>query len=84
MLEQSSAAQQLFADFVRIGSVVQDIDQSMKVLSEVFGISPWRVILWPPEGRTDRVASTRDGRLILPPAWHLRNSVRSRSSRSSR
>jgi Glyoxalase/Bleomycin resistance protein/Dioxygenase superfamily len=53
MLEQSSAAQQLFSEFVQIGAVVQDIDQSMKVLAEVFGIGPWRVILWPPAGRAD-------------------------------
>ena len=25
----------------------------MKVLSEVFGVTPSRVILWPPESRTD-------------------------------
>ena len=53
MLDQSSAAQQLFSDFVQVGAIVQDIDQSMKVLSEVFGIGPWRVVAWPPEGRTD-------------------------------
>jgi hypothetical protein len=53
MPEQSSAAQQLFADFVQIGAVIHNIDQSMKVLEEVFGIGPWRVLQWPPEGCTD-------------------------------
>jgi hypothetical protein len=57
MPEQSSAAQQLFADFVQIGAVVQNFDQSMKVLSEAFGIGPWRVILWPPEGRTPAIVA---------------------------
>jgi hypothetical protein len=80
MPERSFAAQQLLVDFVQIGAVVQDIDQSMKVLEEVFGSGPWRVIQWPPEGRTDMDASTRDGRLISPPAWHLPNSVRSRAN----
>ena len=51
MLEQSSAAQQLFADFVQIGAVVRDIDQSMKVLSvstlERFRADPWTTDLRP-------------------------------------
>ena len=48
-----TGAGQLFSDFVQVGAVVQDLDQSIKVLSEVVGIGPWRVVSWPPEGRTD-------------------------------
>ena len=44
---------QVFNDFVQIGVIVPDIEQSIKALSEVFGIGPWRVIDWPPAGRTD-------------------------------
>jgi len=44
---------QMFNDFVQIGVIVGDIDRTMNVLSEVFGIGPWRVTDWPPAGRTD-------------------------------
>jgi len=53
MPDERLEAGQLFSDFAQIGAVVQDLDQSIKVLSEVFGIGPWRVVSWPPEGRTD-------------------------------
>lgn len=53
MSEERQKSELLFTDFVQIGAVVADIDQSMKTLSEVFGIGPWRVVEWPPEGRTD-------------------------------
>lgn len=55
MPDDVAAARQLFCDFVQIGAVVQDLDESIKVLSEVFGLGPFRVITWPPEGRTDIV-----------------------------
>jgi len=51
--DETLAGGQLFTDFVQIGAVVRDLDQSVKVLSEVFGIGPWRIVSWPPEGRTD-------------------------------
>ncbi len=35
---------------VQIGVVVRDIEQTMGVLSNVFGIGPWRTVTWP----TDR------------------------------
>lgn len=53
MTVEEPAARQLFNDFVQIGAVVQDLDQSMAVLSEVFGIGPWRTLTWPPEDRID-------------------------------
>jgi hypothetical protein len=42
-----------FRDLVQIGVVISDLDASIRVLSEVFGIGPFRTIDWPPAGRTD-------------------------------
>ena len=53
MPDERLEAGQLFTDFAQIGAVVGDLDQSIRVLSEVFGIGPWRVVSWPPEGRMD-------------------------------
>lgn len=53
MLDQTTDTRQFFKDFAQIGAIVEDIDRSIQVLSEVFGIGPWRVISWPPAGRTD-------------------------------
>lgn len=43
----------LFKNFVQIGVVVADVDQATRNLREIFGIGPFRVIDWPPEGRMD-------------------------------
>ena len=48
-----STKKDMFKNFVQIGVVVADLDQSIRNLSEIFGIGPFRVIDWPPEGRTD-------------------------------
>jgi len=45
--------EEMFKNFVQIGVVVADIDQVTRYLSEIFGIGPFRIIDWPPEGRTD-------------------------------
>lgn len=42
-----------FDDFAQIGVVVHDIARSIKYLSEIFGIGPFRVIDYPPAGRDD-------------------------------
>jgi methylmalonyl-CoA/ethylmalonyl-CoA epimerase len=44
---------EMFNKFVQIGVVVADLEQSIHHLTEIFGIGPFRVIDWPPEGRTD-------------------------------
>lgn len=44
---------QMFGRFVQIGAVVPDLDKAVHYLTEVFGIGPFRVIDWPPAGRTD-------------------------------
>ncbi len=46
-------AKQLFNNFVQIGVVVADVDKATQNLTEIFGIGPWRIIDWPPAGRTD-------------------------------
>ena len=40
-------------EFVQIGIVVKDLDRTVKYLSEVFGLGPFRFISYPPEGRDD-------------------------------
>ena len=42
-----------FKECVQIGAVVRDLDQSMSVLTQVFGIGPFRIVEWPPAERTD-------------------------------
>jgi methylmalonyl-CoA/ethylmalonyl-CoA epimerase len=44
---------EMFSKFVQIGVVVADLDQSIRYLGEIFGIGPFRIIDWPPQGRTD-------------------------------
>jgi len=40
-------------EFVQIGIVVKDLDRTVKYLTEVFGLGPFRFITYPPEGRED-------------------------------
>jgi len=42
---------ELFNNFVQIGVVVADLDAAIKHLEKIFGIGPFRIIDWPPEGR---------------------------------
>lgn len=55
MLEEKEIAspKEMFRNFVQIGVVVADLDKATGNLTEIFGIGPFRVIDWPPEGRTD-------------------------------
>jgi catechol 2,3-dioxygenase-like lactoylglutathione lyase family enzyme len=53
MPEDAAAPEKFFNNFVQIGAVVADLDQSIKGLTEIFGIGPFRVIDWPPAGRKD-------------------------------
>lgn len=43
-----------FRQAIQIGVVVRDLDATMKGLTEVFGIGPFRVMDCPPPGREDR------------------------------
>jgi methylmalonyl-CoA/ethylmalonyl-CoA epimerase len=51
--ELTPSPKEMFHDFVQIGVVVADVDQATKYLTEIFGIGPFRIVDWPPEGRTD-------------------------------
>jgi hypothetical protein len=42
-----------FKNCLQIGAVVTDLDQTIQVLSEVFGFGPFRVFDWPPPDRPD-------------------------------
>ncbi len=44
---------EMFSKFVQIGVVVADLDKTIRHLTEIFGIGPFRVIDWPPEGHSD-------------------------------
>ena len=52
-MSQEDAPKEFFNDFVQIGVVVRDLDETIKTLSEVFGLGPFRVIDWPPADRHD-------------------------------
>lgn len=45
--------QKVLGDFVQIGIVVKDLDRTIGVLSQVFGLGPFRSITYPPLGRDD-------------------------------
>jgi methylmalonyl-CoA/ethylmalonyl-CoA epimerase len=47
--------QELFGDFAQIGVIVRDLEQTIQVLSQVFGLGPFRIITWPPPDRTDMI-----------------------------
>jgi methylmalonyl-CoA/ethylmalonyl-CoA epimerase len=47
------APNNMFCNFVQIGIVVANLDQTIRYLGEIFGIGPFRVINWPPDGRAD-------------------------------
>jgi methylmalonyl-CoA/ethylmalonyl-CoA epimerase len=44
---------EIFNNFVQVGIVVMDIERSIRNLSKIFGIEPFRVIDWPPMDRED-------------------------------
>jgi hypothetical protein len=51
-----------FRSAVQVGVVVRDLDKSMRELTSLFGIGPFRVIDCPPPGREDR--QFRDGKHV--------------------
>lgn len=44
---------ELFNNFVQIGVVVADLDTVIQNLTQIFGLGPFRIVDWPPAGRTD-------------------------------
>lgn len=54
MSESTGSAEDTFKQIVQIGAVVRDLDKSIEILSEVFGIGPFsRIDDWPPPERPD-------------------------------
>jgi catechol 2,3-dioxygenase-like lactoylglutathione lyase family enzyme len=53
MKNQPPPPKEYFRICVQVGAVVRDLDQTIRVLTDVFGFGPFRVIDWPPAGRTD-------------------------------
>jgi methylmalonyl-CoA/ethylmalonyl-CoA epimerase len=52
-LQGNASPTATFKQCVQIGIVVADIDATIRGLSEVLGLGPWRTIHWPPPGRED-------------------------------
>ena len=52
-MSENSGASKFFNDFVQVGVIVENVDVSTKMLSEVFGIGPWRIFDWPTADRKD-------------------------------
>jgi hypothetical protein len=50
MLTENSPPPGMFKEFVQIGVVVKDLPRTVKALSEIFGIGPFRVITTPVDG----------------------------------
>jgi hypothetical protein len=53
MADVAVSPKDVFREVVQIGVVVKELDRSIQVLSDVFGIGPFRTINWPPANRTD-------------------------------
>jgi hypothetical protein len=44
---------EMFGKFVQIGVVVADLEKTTCALTQIFGIGPFYIVDWPPEGRAD-------------------------------
>ena len=53
MAEAETSPKDTFRECLQVGVVVRDMERSIKYLSEIFGIGPFRVIEWPPKDRTN-------------------------------
>ena len=53
MAEETFSPKTVFSNPVQVGVVVEDLDKTIQALTTVFGMGPFRVIDWPPPGRTD-------------------------------
>ena len=53
MTDEGKAGAEMFGDFVQIGVVVADVEYATAMLTDVFGIGPFRIIDWPPADRAD-------------------------------
>ena len=60
MSDATFSPREVFTHCVQIGAVVRNLDEKIKVLTEIFGIGPFRILEWPPEGRTGMQKSYYD------------------------
>jgi methylmalonyl-CoA/ethylmalonyl-CoA epimerase len=51
--KKAQTPKEMFGKFVQIGVVVADLDKSTRALTDIFGIGPFHIVDWPPEGRAD-------------------------------
>jgi catechol 2,3-dioxygenase-like lactoylglutathione lyase family enzyme len=49
----------MFCNFVQLGIIVRDLDRTVKALSEIFGLGPFRFVTYPPAGRDDNQLTYR-------------------------
>jgi hypothetical protein len=59
--DATSPPSEYFGECVQIGVVVADLDRSVKGLTEIFGIGPFRVIDWPPREAMKRYYHGKQG-----------------------
>lgn len=52
-MSESIEPSKIFNDFVQVGVIVEDVEATIKILSEVFGLGPFRIFDWPSEDRSD-------------------------------
>ena len=50
MTEQTFSPKEAFSKCIQVGVVVKDIERKIEALSSIFGIGPFRLIEWPPQG----------------------------------
>lgn len=48
-----SGGNEMFGSVVQIGVIVKDLDHTIQMLQDVFGMGPFRTIEWPPADRAD-------------------------------
>ncbi|MCL5950164.1 MAG: VOC family protein [Chloroflexi bacterium] len=53
MPDKDNSPQRMFSDLAQIGVVVRDLDKTMRELSEIFGLGPFRTTAYPPAHRGD-------------------------------
>jgi len=59
MSDRDGVSKPDFGDCIQVGVVVRDLDHTMRVLSDVFGIGPFRTVVYPPEDRSDILTEYR-------------------------
>jgi methylmalonyl-CoA/ethylmalonyl-CoA epimerase len=71
MTNETAPQTKRLGDCVQVGLVVRDIDRTMAMLSELFGMGPFRTLDWPPADRADlkRFYRGKPGNYTSRMAW---------------